>query len=303
MVLGHEAPDHATGRSATGARRRSPSTCSRTRGPAISTTRSASSTSSATTRSFLINVGDEKGEILDAAVRARRAASGARARHLLRLQRAAHGAGRCRPGARSSRSSSTPRTPTIARRIWSHAGVGDRVTVVVGTLGDGGKTIERSRSEHGFGDGTVDFVFIDHDKNAYLPDLERILEQAGCTRARWWWPTTSSSPARPSTGPTCSRRGQALAHRRARHARRVPVADQGPRARVGVPRRAKLTAAPLAIADPVTQERSVAYSATAANPDSSGWVADARSRRAAARRPPPFGGPGSASVDARRRAG
>jgi catechol O-methyltransferase len=38
----------------------------------------------------------------------------------------------------------------IARRIWDHAGVGDRVTVVVGTLGDGGSTLRRLRVEHGF---------------------------------------------------------------------------------------------------------------------------------------------------------
>ena len=70
----------------------------------------------------------------------------------------------------------------IARRIWAHAGVADRLTVVVGTLGDDGTTIERLRSEFGFTDGAVDFVFIDHDKDAYLPDLERIVQE------RWLHP-------------------------------------------------------------------------------------------------------------------
>ena len=46
--------------------------------------------------------------------------------------------------------------------------------MVVGTLGDGGSTLDRLSSEHGFGEGSVDFVFIDHDKAAYLPDLELI---------------------------------------------------------------------------------------------------------------------------------
>ena len=32
-------------------------------------------------------------------------------------------------------------------------------------------------SEHGFAGGSLDFVFIDHDKSAYLPDLRRILDQ------------------------------------------------------------------------------------------------------------------------------
>jgi catechol O-methyltransferase len=51
------------------------------------------------------------------------------------------------------------------------------VTVLVGTLGDGGSTVARLRDEHGMGDGTLDFVFIDHDKAAYLPDLELILAE------------------------------------------------------------------------------------------------------------------------------
>jgi catechol O-methyltransferase len=70
----------------------------------------------------------------------------------------------------------------VARRIWDHAGIGDQLTVVVGTLGDGGTTIDRLRTEHGFGTGSVDFVFVDHDKSAYLPDLERILAE------RWLHP-------------------------------------------------------------------------------------------------------------------
>jgi catechol O-methyltransferase len=65
----------------------------------------------------------------------------------------------------------------IARRIWDHAGVGDRVTVLVGTLGDGGPTVARLESEHNFAKGSVDLIFIDHDKNCYLPDLQLIIER------------------------------------------------------------------------------------------------------------------------------
>ena len=65
----------------------------------------------------------------------------------------------------------------IARRVLDHAGVGDRVTIVVGTLGDGGATIAALEDEYGFAPGSVEFVFLDHDKDAYLPDLERILER------------------------------------------------------------------------------------------------------------------------------
>jgi len=68
----------------------------------------------------------------------------------------------------------------IARRIWDHAGIGDRATVVVGFLGDGGQTMARPEAEYRFESGSVDFVFLDHDKAAYLPDLEPILCRGGC---------------------------------------------------------------------------------------------------------------------------
>ncbi|HEX5169691.1 MAG TPA: class I SAM-dependent methyltransferase, partial [Cyclobacteriaceae bacterium] len=65
----------------------------------------------------------------------------------------------------------------LARRIIDHAGLSDRVTVVVGSLGDGGKTAEALQKDHGFNSGTVDFVFVDHAKDAYLPDLNLILQK------------------------------------------------------------------------------------------------------------------------------
>ena len=64
-----------------------------------------------------------------------------------------------------------------ARRIWAHAGVGDRITCVVGTIGDGGRTLDALAGRHGVGPGSVDFVFIDHDKNAYLTDLQSIVDR------------------------------------------------------------------------------------------------------------------------------
>jgi catechol O-methyltransferase len=128
------------------------------------------------TRSVMINIGDEKGEILDEAIR--RAAP----RLLLELGtycgysglRIARVMG---PEARLVSIEYSAENAAIARRIWDHAGVDDRVTIVVGSLGDGGATIARLRSEHGFGPGSLDFVFVDHDKSAYLPDLERILAE------------------------------------------------------------------------------------------------------------------------------
>jgi catechol O-methyltransferase len=49
--------------------------------------------------------------------------------------------------------------------------------VIVGTLGDDGRTLAALRDEHEFEPGTIDFVFLDHEKDEYLPDLHRILDQ------------------------------------------------------------------------------------------------------------------------------
>lgn len=127
-------------------------------------------------RSFMINVGDEKGELLDAALRR------ANPRLVLELGTYCGYSGlrmaRAMPdGARVVSIEFSPANAAIARRIWDHAGVGDELTVVVGTLGDGGKTMDALEAEHGFGEGSVDFAFLDHDKDEYLPDLQRIVER------------------------------------------------------------------------------------------------------------------------------
>ena len=133
------------------------------------------------TRSAMINVGDEKGEILDRALQ--------RASPVLLLELGTYcgysGLRMARVMPANARLYSiefSPANADIARRIWTHAGVGDRLTVVVGTLGDGGTTIDRLRQEFGFTEGALDFAFLDHDKEAYLPDLERVLKE------RWLHP-------------------------------------------------------------------------------------------------------------------
>jgi catechol O-methyltransferase len=125
---------------------------------------------------FLINVGDEKGEILDAAIRR------AEPKRLLELgtycgYSALRTARVMGADAHLHSLEFNADNAAIARRILDHAGVGDRVTVVLGTLGDGGKTIAALESDHGFAPGSLDFVFIDHAKEEYLPDLKRILER------------------------------------------------------------------------------------------------------------------------------
>ena len=69
-----------------------------------------------------------------------------------------------------------PANAAVARRIWDHAGIGERIVVIAGTLGDQGRTLGILRDEHEFSPGTVDFVFLDHEKDEYLPDLHRIVD-------------------------------------------------------------------------------------------------------------------------------
>jgi len=120
-------------------------------------------------KSFLVNIGDEKGRLLDAAV--------VRANPSLALELGTYcGYGalriaRAAPAARVYSVELSAANAEVAQRIWAHAGVANRVTCVVGTIGDGGRTLDVLRDEHGFGPGTVDLLFIDHDKNAYLADL------------------------------------------------------------------------------------------------------------------------------------
>ena len=125
-------------------------------------------------QSMLMNVGDEKGEILD------RAVGRAKPRRLLELgtylgYSALRTARVMPPDAHLFSIEYLAANAAIARRIWEHAGVADRITAVVGSLGDGGGTIARLESEHGFTRGSLDFLFIDHDKTFYLSDLERIV--------------------------------------------------------------------------------------------------------------------------------
>lgn len=127
-------------------------------------------------KAFLINVGDEKGALLDSAVRA---ADPALVLELgtycgygaMRLARTA-------PGARVISVELSEANAANARRIWAHAGVQDRATCVVGTIGDGGRTLDVLADRHGFTPGALDFLFIDHDKDAYLPDLLSIVDRA-----------------------------------------------------------------------------------------------------------------------------
>lgn len=127
-------------------------------------------------RSVMMNVGDEKGAFLDRAIRR------VQPRRLLELGTyCGYSALRTAHAMPADASLWTIEfnhdNAEIARRILAHAGVADRVNVIVGSLGDDGSTIDRLEHAYGFAAGQLDFVFIDHDKAMYLPDLTRILER------------------------------------------------------------------------------------------------------------------------------
>ncbi len=126
-------------------------------------------------KSMLINVGDEKGQFLDAAVRRADPAAGTGAGHLLRLRRAADRQGRAeRQGVlRRTRRSQRRQRPTDLGSCRGRR------------PGDVCRRHHRRRrahpgplaNEHGFTSGALDFVFLDHDKDAYLDDLKSILDR------------------------------------------------------------------------------------------------------------------------------
>lgn len=131
--------------------------------------------------SYLINVGDEKGAILEAAI------ARVRPKRLLELgtycgYSALRTVRVAPPDAHLVTIEFNADNAAIAQSIFEHAGIADRVTIVRGALGDGGKTAAKLRDEHGFGPGTLDFVFVDHAKEAYLPDLELILREGWLRR-------------------------------------------------------------------------------------------------------------------------
>lgn len=126
-------------------------------------------------KSMLVNVGDEKGVLLDAAVR--------RSDPQLVLELGTYCGysalriAREAPRAKIYSVELAEANAQVARRIWTHAGVDDRITCVVGRIGDGGATLDALASLHGFTEGGLDFLFVDHDKDAYLPDLLSIVDR------------------------------------------------------------------------------------------------------------------------------
>ncbi len=187
-------------------------------------------------KSMLVNVGDEKGALLDAAVR--------RANPKVALELGTYcGYSALRIAAAAPETKVltvelSGANAEVARRIWAHAGVDDRITCVVGTIADGGRTLDALANEHGVGTETVDLLFIDHEKTVYLSDLQTILDHGWLHRGSIAVADNVGIPGAPKYRAVHARAaGQAVEHRRAQDSRRVPDAAPRPGAGVGVSRR------------------------------------------------------------------
>jgi catechol O-methyltransferase len=125
-------------------------------------------------KSILMNVGDEKGQLLDAAVK--------RANPKLAMELGAYCGysglriARAAPGAKVFSIEKSAANASVARRVSAHAGLADRITCVNGTLDDG-TTLEVLAKDYGFTEGCLDFVFLDHWKDVYLADLQRLVDR------------------------------------------------------------------------------------------------------------------------------
>ncbi len=172
-------------------------------------------------KSFLVNVGDEKGGLLDAAVRRCGSATGTGIGHLLRIRCAADrprrtvGAGglggTCRPPMPKWRDVSGPTrvSATGSPAWWAPSATADAPWT-------------GCKPTHGITAGALDFLFIDHDKNAYLADLQAIVDRGWLHPGSIVVADNVGFPGSPKyRGLHARSAGHALAHRRASHPRRV----------------------------------------------------------------------------------
>jgi len=152
-------------------------------------------------RRLLINVGDEKGAILDAAVE--------RVRPRCVLELGAYvGYSALRMARHLPESGSiisvelNPSNAAIAQRMIAHAGASHCIRIIVGSLGDGGRTLATLESFHGLGPGVLDFVLSTTPSRTILLTSGESSIAVGCAPAPSWSPTTSGSPERLFTRPT-----------------------------------------------------------------------------------------------------
>nr|QCG81601.1 O-methyltransferase [Haplomitrium mnioides] len=125
-------------------------------------------------RTWLMNIGDDKGTILDTAL------TKCNPKTVLELgaycgYSAVRIASQLPPGSKLISVEMSPQNVSIARQIVEHAGLSSKVTVIEGILST--KVEEVKTQLHAANAKFFDFVFIDHDKNCYLPDVLLLKEQ------------------------------------------------------------------------------------------------------------------------------
>ena len=140
--------------------------------------------------SFMINVGDEKGALLDSAIER------AQPRLLLELgtycgYSALRTVRKMPADAHLVSIEYVEANADIARRILDHAGVDDRVTVVVGSLADDGTTAQRHSSASTASPGARSTSSSSTTTRTSTCLISSGSSGAdGCTRVRWSSPTT-----------------------------------------------------------------------------------------------------------------
>ena len=124
---------------------------------------------------WLMNVGDVKGKILDECLER------AQPRTLLELgayigYSSLRMIQRLPKDARIVSVEFSGKIAAVAREMIAHAGISDRIAVVHGHMQDQDqRTKQALERDYGFGKQMLDFVFLDHAKEAYLPDIQLIL--------------------------------------------------------------------------------------------------------------------------------
>lgn len=121
---------------------------------------------------WAMNVGDEKGPILDSVVSEVNPSTTLElgtycGYSTLRIARLLS------PGSKLITVEFNPAYATIARQIIAHAGLQDKVTLLEGASGD---LIPKIKER--FGITSFDLIFLDHWKDRYLPDI-KLLEDCG----------------------------------------------------------------------------------------------------------------------------
>lgn len=79
------------------------------------------------------------------------------------------------PGAKYYSFEANPKFANIARQIIDLAGLSEKVDIIVGKAAKSLVEFQDNLSKHGSSYTSFDFIFIDHEKSLYVPDL-RVLE-------------------------------------------------------------------------------------------------------------------------------